>query len=102
MAVTGAELVGKDVITSDGRNVGTVTDVAIDPRRMRVRDLRVTIDKRMAEELGLLKERKGSQFLIKTEHIRGVGDHVMLQSTLRALAELAATARGTGDLEPFD
>jgi sporulation protein YlmC with PRC-barrel domain len=102
VAVTGAELVGKDVITSDGRNVGTVTDVSIDTQRMRVRDLRVAIDRRMAEELGLLKDGKGSQFLIKTEHIRGVGDHVMLQSTMRALAEMAATARGPGDLEPLD
>lgn len=102
MAVTGADLLGKDVITSDGRNIGNVTDVAVDPTKWRVRDLRVSIDKRIAEELGLLKDRKGSQFLIKTEHVRSVGDHVMLQKTMKALAEMAMAARGAGDEEPFD
>lgn len=102
MAVTGADLIGKDVITSDGRNIGSVTDVAVDPSKWRVRDLRVAIDKRIAEELGLLKDRRGSQFLIKTEHVRSVGDHVMLQKTMKSLADMALAAKGAGDLEPFD
>jgi sporulation protein YlmC with PRC-barrel domain len=102
VAVNGADLIGKDVLTSDGRNIGSVTDVALDAAKWRVRDLRVAIDKRIAEELGLLKERKGSQFLVKTEHVRAVGDHVMLQKTMKALAEMAAAAKGHGDAEPFD
>lgn len=102
MAVTGSDLIGKDVITSDGRNIGSVTDVAVDPAKWRVRDLRVAIDKRIAEELGLLKDRKGSQFLIKTEHIRSVGDHVMVHKTMKALAEMTLAAKGKSDLEPFE
>jgi sporulation protein YlmC with PRC-barrel domain len=102
VVVTGTDLIGKDVITSDGRNIGSVTDVALDASKWRVRDLRVAIDKRIAEELGLLKDRKGSQFLVKTEHVRSVGDHVMLQKTMKALADMALAAKGTGDQEPFD
>jgi len=102
MVVNGFDLIGKDVITSDGRNVGNVTDVAIDQSNWSVRDLRVSIDKRIAEELGLAKRRGNAQFHVKTASIKSVGDLIMLNQTLKMLAERAASARKAGDEEPFD
>ncbi len=99
--IGGFELCGKDVITSDGRNVGTVTDLAIDASGWTVRDLRVAIDKRIAEELGL-QTRRGGMFLIKTGSVKSVGDLIMLNQTMKTLAEAAASASKTGDAEPFD
>ena len=99
MAIGGFELLGKDVITSDGRNVGTVTDLAIEPGGWKVRDLRVAIDKNIAQELGLDARRK---FLVKTGSVKSVGDHVMLNQTMRMLADAAGIARKTGDDELFD
>jgi sporulation protein YlmC with PRC-barrel domain len=101
VAIGGFELVGKDVITSDGRNVGTVTDLAIDAAAWTVRDLRVAIDKRIAEELGL-QTRRGGMFLIKTASVKSVGDLIMLNQTMKMLAEAAGSAGKTGDAEPFD
>lgn len=100
MAIGGFELVGKDVITSDGRNLGTVTDLAIDVGAWTVRDLRVAIDKRIAEELGMQTRRGGA--LIKTASVKSVGDLIMLNQTMKMLADMAATAKKSGDDEPFD
>lgn len=102
MPVNGFDIMGKDVITSDGRNVGTVTDIAIDTNQWTVRDLRVAIDKRMGEELGLDRKNSGGVFLVKTASVKSVGDLLMLNQSMRALADLAAAARKTGDAEPFD
>src|SRR5574342_748406 len=100
MPVSGYELVGRDVMTSDGRNLGTVSDLAVDTGKWAVRDLRVAMDKRIAEELGLLKQRLGGgQFLVRVEHIRSVGDLVMLNKTMKELANMASSARGQGDDE---
>ena len=93
MAVNALDLVGKEIITSDGRNLGSVSDIAFDVVSWRVRDLRAAIDKRVAEELGLPKRHGGGQFLIKTEHIKGVGDHILLMKTMKGLAEMAANAQ---------
>lgn len=101
MPVNGFELCGKDVITSDGRNVGTVTDLAIDPVGWKVRDLRVAIDKRIAEEMGL-QTRRGGVFLVKTASVKSVGDLIMLNQTMKMLADQAAAAQKSGDEEPFD
>lgn len=101
MPVSGFELCGKDVITSDGRNVGTVTDLAIDATGWKVRDLRVAIDKRIGEELGL-QTRRGGVFLVKTASIKSVGDLIMLNQTMKVLAEQTAAATKSGDEEPFD
>src|SRR5258706_215954 len=68
MPIGGFELVGKDVITSDGRNVGTVTDLAIEAVGWKVRDLRVAIDKRIAEELGLQTRREGLSVFLATRY----------------------------------
>ena len=102
MPVNALDLVGKEIITSDGRNLGSVSDIAFDVTTWRVRDLRAAIDKRVAEELGLPKRMGGGQFLIKTEHVKGVGDHILLATTMKGLAEMAASAQKTGDQEPFD
>lgn len=101
MAMAGFELCGKEVITSDGRNIGQVEDLAIDAATWRVRDLRVAIDKRIAEEMGL-QSRRGGVFLIKTASVKSVGDLVMLNQTMKSLADQAGAARKSGDEEPFD
>jgi sporulation protein YlmC with PRC-barrel domain len=95
------ELVGKEVITSDGRNIGEVVDLAIEPAGWKVRDLRVAIDKRIAEELGLQTRGKGV-FQVRTASIKTVGDMIMLNQTMKVLADFAASAKKTGDDEPFD
>jgi sporulation protein YlmC with PRC-barrel domain len=102
VAVNAFEILGKDVITSDGRNVGTVADVAIDSKQWAVRDFRVSIDKRIAEEMGLDRKATGGIFILKTGSIKSIGDLIMLNQSMRSLAELASTARKAGDAEPFD
>ncbi len=101
MPLSAFGLCGKEVITSDGRNIGEVNDLAIDAGLWKVRDLRVTIDKRIAEELGL-QTRRGGVFLVKTASVKSVGDLIMLNQTMKMLAEAAGNARKSGDAEPFD
>ena len=94
-------LIGMEVITSDGRNIGEVVDLAIEPQGWKVRDLRVSIDKRIAEELGLQTRRAGL-FHVKTASVKSVGDLIMLNQTMKMLAEAATAAKKSGDEEPFD
>jgi len=101
MPLNAFELVGKEVITSDGRNIGEVADLAIEPNGWKVRDLRVAIDKRIAEELGLLTKGKGI-FQVRTASVKSVGDLIMLNQTMKMLAEAASQGKKTGDEEPFD
>lgn len=103
MQILGFDLIGKDALTSDGRNLGTVSDLALDPSSWRIRDLRVAIDKRMAEELGLKRSRVGGTVVsIKTDYVKSVGDMVILKSTMRELVETSTAAKKAGDDEPFD
>lgn len=101
MPLNAFQLVGKEVITSDGRNIGSVNDLAIEPNTWKVRDLRVAIDKRIAEELGLQTRGKGV-FQVRVASIKSVGDLIMLNQTMKTLAEAASQAKKTGDDEPFD
>ena len=101
MALNAFTLCGKEVITSDGRNIGEVIDLAIEPAGWKVRDLRVAIDKRIAEELGLLTKGKGV-FQVRTASVKSVGDMIMLTQTMKMLAESASAAKKSGDDEPFD
>jgi sporulation protein YlmC with PRC-barrel domain len=100
MPVNAFDLLGKEVITSDGRNIGAVVDLAVEAG-WKVRDLRVSIDKRIAEELGLQTRRAG-MFQVKTASVKSVGDLIMLNQTMKQLAEAAAFAKKSGDEEPFD
>lgn len=101
IALKAFELLGLEVITSDGRNIGEVVDLAIEHPGWKVRDLRVSIDKRIAEELGLQSQRKGL-FHVRTASVKSVGDMIMLNQTIKMLAEQATAARKSGDDEPFD
>ena len=101
MPLNAFSLIGKEVITSDGRNIGEVADMAIEPVGWKVRDLRVSIDKRIAEELGL-QTRRGGVFQVRTASVKSIGDLIMLNQTMKVLAESAASAKKSGDDEPFD
>jgi len=90
--VNALDLVGKEIITSDGRNLGSVSDIAFDVTTWRVRDLRAAIDKRVAEELGLPKRMGGGQFLIKTEQDLRKAFHPRDRKSL----ELPADRRAAG------
>ena len=101
MPLKAFSLIGLEVITSDGRNIGEVVDLAIEQPGWKVRDLRVSIDKRIAEELGLQTRRAGL-FQVRTASVKSVGDMIMLTQSMKMLAEAASSARKAGDDEPFD
>ena len=76
------EFVGKTVATSEGRVIGTVADVLLDPT-WSVTDIQVKVEKSAAKEMGLKRPLLGSLLiLVETSRIKAVTDQVLIDIQL--------------------
>ncbi len=83
--ITLKELNKKGVLTSDGVEIGIVSDVKLE-RSLNIAGLSLRIDKKMAEDLALdkpfLSSMKGD---ISIEHVKSISDSVLLNKRLEDL-----------------
>lgn len=93
-----SELSGKDVISQDGREIGQVSDIALDSSSWRIDTLVVKLERDLLEAFHMKKPVFGTQTIqIPTSHVSGVGDKVIL---LKKLEELTALARESQKAPP--
>ncbi len=93
-----SELSGKDVISQDGREIGQVSDIALDSSSWRIDTLVVKLERELLEAFHMKKPLIGTQTIqIPTSHVSGVGDKVILH---KKLEELTALARESQKLSP--
>ncbi|HEY8429590.1 MAG TPA: PRC-barrel domain-containing protein [Sandaracinaceae bacterium] len=84
------ELSGKDVISQDGRELGSVSDVVLDSSSWRIEALVVKLDRDLLEAFHMKRPMFGTQTIqLPTGHVSGVGDKVILVKTLKELTALA-------------
>ena len=93
-----SELSGKDVISQDGREIGQVSDIALDSSGWRIDTLVVKLERDLLEAFHMKKPVFGTQTIqIPTSHVSGVGDKVILH---KKLEELTALARESQRMAP--
>jgi sporulation protein YlmC with PRC-barrel domain len=87
-----AEIVGKEVIGSEGDTLGRVIDTQFDERTWRVLALEVHLEKEVAEEHQLRHRLRKTVVSVSVEHIQAVGDKVVLKGLKEDLLKLIASS----------
>jgi len=86
--VRDAELKKLKVLTKDGRHIGRVVDLEFDPESYKIRKLVISLDSDSAKAIGAKRRLIGrSQLLVSVDDISGIGDAVVLRSTVVDLKE---------------
>ncbi len=81
------QLIGKDVISSDGKQVGEVSGIDMDVSAWKVLSLEVKLEKEVHEPLSLKKPVFGVHSIkITVDKVSAVSDKVVLNATLTSLA----------------
>lgn len=85
-----SELEGKGVISQDGRELGSVSDVTLTPSTWHIDSLVVKLDRDLLETFHMKRPMFGTQTIqIPTSYVSGVGDKVILHKKLQELTALA-------------
>jgi sporulation protein YlmC with PRC-barrel domain len=87
-----AEIVGKEVIGSEGDTLGRVIDTQFDEKNWRVLALEVHLEKEVAEEHQLRHRLRKTVVSVSVEHIQAVGDKVVLKGLKEDLLKLIASS----------
>lgn len=84
------ELAGKNVLSSDGRDIGEVKDAVIDAVSWRVLAVIVRLDRSVLDDLRMKKPLLGSHDLRVAAHdIASVSDRMLLKRPLADYARMA-------------
>lgn len=86
------QLKGRPVIDRNGKNLGQVTDVSLNPRDWRVTGFIVDVDREIADRLHLDRPMMGNARLqVGAERVETFGDNLILNV---GLAEIAGHIQG--------
>ena len=77
-----SDLLGKEVVTSDGFKLGEVDDVLVDEGEWRVTDLVVSLTRQSARAVGLRKILGSVKVALPVGMTSGIGDVVTLSRSL--------------------
>ena len=74
-----SELSGRQVIGDEGLRIGEVRDTVVDTANWQVKALDVELFANVAEEFGMKRLLRSTRVPINIEHVKSVGDHVILK-----------------------
>ena len=83
-----SEIVGKEVIGSQGERLGTVRDVQFDEKGWSVLALGVQLEKDIADRYNLGHRFRKTEVMIEVKHVQAVGDKVILTGSSKELLQL--------------
>jgi sporulation protein YlmC with PRC-barrel domain len=83
-----ADIIGKEIIESQGFKLGKVSDVQFDEKSWRIVGLEIELEKDVAEEHQLRHRLKKTRVMVHVEHIQAVGDRVILKGVKEDLMNL--------------
>jgi sporulation protein YlmC with PRC-barrel domain len=86
------EIVGKEVIGSNGFKLGTITDTEFDENTWKVNSLEIHLEKDIAEEYNLRHRLRKTKVLIHVDHVQAVGERVILKGAREDLLKLLGSA----------
>jgi len=94
------ELVGKGVVSQDGRDLGTVADLKVDSEDWHVHGVVVRLSRDVLESLNLKKPFVGTQeVLVGVGDVKSVSDWMVLARTVEQLAQVTAGQEGVETAE---
>jgi sporulation protein YlmC with PRC-barrel domain len=82
------EIIGKEIIESQGFRLGKVADVQFDEKNWKIIGLEIELDKEIAEEHQLYHRLRKTRVMVHVEHIQAVGDRVILKGLKEDLMNL--------------
>jgi len=89
------DIIGKDVITQDGVDMGEVKDLDVDVGSWRVTGVVVKLNRDVLERLHMRRPMLGTQeILVATADVTGVSDRVVLSRSLDVYAKAPADSGG--------
>jgi sporulation protein YlmC with PRC-barrel domain len=91
------EILGKEVIASNGFKLGTITEVEFDEHTWKINSLEVHLEKDIAEEYNLRQRLKKTKVLIHADHVQAVGEKVILKGAREDLLKLIGSAPQAAD-----
>jgi len=89
------EIVGREVIASNGFKLGEVEDTEFDEKEWKLISIEVRLEKNVAEEHNLRHRFRKTRVLIHVDHVQAVGDRVILKGSKEDLLKLIASATST-------
>jgi len=83
-----SEIIGREVISSQGEKLGTVYDVQFDEKGWNVLALGVQLEKDVADRYNLGHRFRKMGVMIEVKHVQAVGDKVILTGSSKELLQL--------------
>ena len=83
-----SEIIGREVISSQGEKLGTVYDVQFDEKGWNVLALGVQLEKDIADRYNLGHRFRKTGVMIEVKHVQAVGDKVILTGSSKELLQL--------------
>jgi sporulation protein YlmC with PRC-barrel domain len=83
------DLIGKRVVSADGRDLGEIEDVQIDDAAWYVRGVLVRLHPSVRAELDAAATSPGPAVLVSSRQVHAVNDMVRLQPSIEDFARLA-------------
>src|ERR1700730_4546225 len=68
------EILGKEVIASNGFKLGTITEAEFDQNTWKINSLEIHLEKDIAEEYNLRQRLRKTKVLIHVDHVQAVGE----------------------------
>ncbi len=94
-----SELLGRHVIGDEGGRIGEVKDLIVETGSWQVKALDVELFANVADEFGIKKLLRSTRVPIGVEHVKNVGDHVILKISKAQLRWVLAPVLPTEKIE---
>jgi len=87
-------MIGVEVIGSEGKKLGAITNVKIDEKNWGVIAIEVQLEEAVAKEHKLKRRFKRTRVMINVERIQSVGDRMILKGSNEELLKLIGSTPG--------
>lgn len=86
-----SEIVGREVIDSQGERLGSVHDIQFDEKGWSILAIGVQLEKEVADKYSLGHRFRKTEVMIDVKHVQAVGDKVILSGSSKELLQLVTS-----------
>ena len=86
-----SEIVGREVIDSQGERLGSVHDIQFDEKGWSILAIGVQLEKEVADRYNLGHRFRKTEVMIEVKHVQAVGEKVILSGPSKELLQLVTS-----------